>query len=476
MINTIISGGQVVTPWGVGDWDVAIEGEKIVAVAAPGTLSRDVARIIDATGKIVVPGGIEPHAHVASPVPGRPGAETSPPEPVSRAALFGGTTTLTDFAIQQAGIDLFQAIEERTSRWRGNSYCDYSHHLMLLGEIPFHVIDQVPEAIQGGFPTFKIFTTNIRPTEVMSGDQRRLVGMGHLSGLMDQTAAHGGLMFVHAEDDDIVQYMYRKLTEEERTEWFNIHEVHNNQSEDLAFRRVLRVAELTGSALYFVHVSAKEGLNAIREARGRGLPVYGETLHNYVSFTAEDYKKPDGPKYHTYPSLKSEEDRVALWDGLLNGGINSMATDGSCTDYAMKLAGRTIHDVSGGHHGIETRMGITYGEAVVKRGMSLEQFVEVTSTNAARIMGYYPRKGAIAPGSDADIVLIDPSIKKTLSLDDLHLGDYSIWEGWDVSGWPVTTILRGKVMVENGRFFGDPNDGQFIPRRIAPDILNKPAC
>ena len=134
MINTIISGGQAVTPWGVGDWDVAIEGEKIEAVAEPGTLSRDVARIIDATGKIVVPGGIEPHAHVASPVPGRTGAETSPPEPVSRAALFGGTTTLTDFAIQQGGIDIFQAIKERTSRWRGNSYCDYSHHCMLLGE------------------------------------------------------------------------------------------------------------------------------------------------------------------------------------------------------------------------------------------------------------------------------------------------------------------------------------------------------
>jgi len=476
MIDLVIRGGQVVTPWGVGAWDVAIEGEKIVAVAEPDTLPREVGRVIDATGKVVVPGGIEPHAHVASPVPGRPGAETSPPEPVSRAALFGGTTTLTDFAIQQGNIDIFQAIQERTSRWRGNSYCDYSHHCMLLGEIPSNVIAQVPEAIESGYPTFKIFTTNIRPTELVSPDQRRLVGMGHLSGLMEQTAAHGGLVFVHAEDDDIVQYMYKKLTDEERTEWYHIHEVHNNQSEDMAFRRVVRVAELSGAALYFVHVSAKEGLNAIREARSRGLPVYGETLHNYVSFNAEDYKKPDGPKYHTYPSLKSEADRVALWDGVLNGGISSMATDGSCTDFAMKLAGRTILDVSGGHHGIETRMGITYGEAVVKRGMSLEQYVDVTSANAARIMGYYPRKGAIAPGSDADISLIDPSIRKTLSLSDLHLGDYSIWEGWEVNGWPVTTLLRGKVMVDNGQFYGDVNDGRFIPRRIDSEILSKPAC
>jgi dihydropyrimidinase len=475
MLDLVIRGGRVVTPWGVGQWDVAVAGEKIVAVAEPCTLQGEVGRILDASGKIVVPGGIEPHAHVASPVPGNPGARTQPPEPVSRAALFGGTTTLTDFAIQHPGLDIPQAIDERTATWRGQSYCDYAHHCMLVGDIPFHVIAQVREAIADGHATFKIFTTNIRPTERLpTVEQRRLVGMGHLSGVMEQAAKHGGMMFVHAEDDDIVQYMYKKLTVEARTEWYNIHEVHNNLSEDMAFRRVLRLAEWTGAAVYFVHVSAQEGLNAMREARGRGLPVYGETLHNYVSFNAEDYQR--GPQYHTYPSLKSEADRLALWDGLLNGGISSMATDGSCTDFAMKVAGRTIHDVSGGHHGIETRMGITYTEGVVKRGMPLPQFVEITSTNAARIMGYYPRKGAIAPGSDADIVLIDPSIKKILSLHDLHLGDYSIWEGWEIEGWPVTTILRGKVMVENGQFYGSPTDGRFIPRKIDPLILRRPVC
>ena len=270
--------------------------------------------------------------------------------------------------------------------------------------------------------------------------------------------------------------MYQKLTEEERTEWYNIHEVHNNMSEDLSFRRVIRAAQWTGASVYFVHISAKEGVNAVREARGRGLPVYGETLHNYVSLTAEYYKRPDGMKYHTSPSLKFEEDRQALWDGLLRGGINSMATDEYCTDYAMKVSGRTIHDIKGGHSGAETRMGITYSEGVVKRGMPLPRFADVTSTNAARVMGYYPRKGAIAPGSDANIVLIDPSLHKTLSLEDLHSGDYSVWEGWEVTGWPVTTILRGKVVVEDGQFFGTLGDGQFIPRKIDPSILSRPAC
>ncbi len=475
MIDLLIRGGQVVTPWGTGGWDVAVAGERIVAVAEQGTLPGDVGRVLDATGKIVVPGGIEPHAHIAAPVAGK-GMETAPPEQVSRAALFGGTTTLTDFAIQQPGIDIFQAIEERTSRWRGSSYCDYSHHCMLLGEIPSRVVAQVPEAIQAGYPTFKIFTTNIRPVGGIPLDERRMVGMGTLSALMERTAANGGLMLIHSEDDDIVQYMYRKLTEEERTEWSNIREVHDNMSEDVSFRRALRVAEWTGAAAYFVHVSAKEGVTAIREARGRDLPIYGETLHNYVSFTAEDYKAPDGMKYHTYPSLKSEEDRLALWDGLIKGGISSMATDEYCTDFATKVSGRSILDIVGGHNGAETRVGITYSEGVGKRGMSLERFVDVTSANAARIMGYYPRKGAIAPGSDADIVLIDPGIRKTLSMNDLHVGDYSIWEGWEISGWPVTTILRGKVVVDDGRFVGSLGDGQFIPRKIGSDVLNRPAC
>lgn len=475
MIDLIIRGGRVVTPWGVGGWDVAVEGDKIVAVAEQGALPGEVGRVIDATGKIVVPGGIEPHAHIAAPIAFL-GKETAPPEQVSRAALFGGTTTLTDFAIQYPGIDIFQAIEERTSRWRGNSYCDYSHHCMLLREIPSNIIAQMKEAIEAGFPTFKIFTTNIRPIDRLPDNERRLVGMGHLSGLMEQATANGGLLFVHSEDDDIVQYMYRKLTQEERIEWYNMHEVHNNMSEDVSFRRVLRVAEWTGAAVYFVHVSAKEGVNAIREARGRGLPVYGETLHNYASFTSEDYKQTDGMKYHTYPSLKSEEDRLTLWDGLIKGGLNCMATDEYCTDFATKRVGRTIYDVTGGHNGAETRVGITYSEGVAKRGMSLQRFVDVTSANAARIMGYFPRKGAIVPGSDADIVLIDPDIRKTLSMDDLHIGDYSIWEGWEIQGWPVTTILRGKVVVENGQFFGTLGGGQFIPRKIDPAILNGPAC
>jgi dihydropyrimidinase len=490
MIDLVVRGGQVVTPWGVGDWDVAVQGEKIVAVAAPGTLPANVGRVLDATGRIVVPGGIEPHSHVAMPIwtsvtghphvaparPMPPPAETAPPAEASRSALFGGTTTITDFAHVTPSTDIFAAIEERNSHWRGNSYCDYSYHLMMLGDLPHNIIGQVPETIQQGFPTFKIFTTDILPASRIPPGVGWQIGMGHLTAMMEQVAANGGLMTVHSEDDDMVQYNYRKLEREERTEWFNIHEVHTNVVEDVSFRRVLRVAEWTGAAVYFVHVSAKEGVDAIREARGRGLPIYGETLHNYACFNADDYKKPDGMKYHTYPSLKSEEDRKALWDGLIKGGLNSMGTDEFCSSYAVKTQGKSINDITGGHNGTEARMGITYSVGVGDLGMSLQRFVDVTSANAARIMGYYPRKGAIAPGSDADIVLINPSMRRKLTLKDLHISDYSIWEGWPIKGWPVTTILRGKVVVENGRFSGTPGAGQLIPRKIDADILKRPAC
>ena len=474
MLDLIIRGGEVVTPWGVGDWDVAVQGEKIVAVTSPGTLTDDVGRVIDATGKVVVPGGIEPHAHIAAPIMGPGNLKTAPPEQVSRAALFGGTTTLMDFAIQYPGIDIGQAIQERTSVWQGNSYADYAHHLMLLGELPTPLLESLHEYIEEGFASVKIFTTNIRPPEMTGAP--RMVGMGHLHDLMEQIQRHNAMLLVHSEDDDMVQHMYQKLAVEERNEWWNMHLVHSNESEDVSFRRVLRVSEWTGSPVYFVHVSAKEGIQAIGESRAKGMPIYGETLHNYCCFNAENYKEENGMKYHTYPSLKSEEDRQSLWNGIVNGALNTMATDEYCTSWELKIQGKTVRDVTGGHNGAETRVGITYSEGVSKRGMSLQRFVDVTSTNAAKIMGLYPRKGVIAPGSDADLVLIDPNFKRALRMDDFHITDYSIWEGFPVEGWPVMTILRGTVAVENGHLNTSLGSGQFLPRKLNPEVTNRPAC
>ena len=227
--------------------------------------------------------------------------------------------------------------------------------------------------------------------------------------------------------------------------------------------------------MYIVHTSAREGVNAIAESRSRGFPVYGETILLYCSFNSENYKEPDGMKYHTYPSTKSEADRLRLWDGLLRGDLSILATDAIATDYAGKTAGRTVVDVQGGNIGIEIRMGVAYTEGVVKQGMSLERYAAITSTNPAKLLGFYPRKGAIAAGSDADITVIDPSIKKRLSMDDLHLRDYNPWEGWQIEGWPTVVTLRGKVIVEDGEFLGSATDGKLIPRRIDPSVLTRPA-
>jgi dihydropyrimidinase len=293
---------------------------------------------------------------------------------------------------------------------------------------------------------------------------------------METAAKHGGVLAIHAEDDDLVMYMYERLEREGRTDIQHMPLVHSIMSEDISFRRVLRLARyVEGAAVYLVHVSSKAGTDAIAEARADGLPVYAETLHHYASFTAEAYLRPDGVIFHTYPSLKHEEDRQRLWAGLRDGSLATVATDELCTPRAIKVRSRHVADATGGHVGVETRVPIIYTDRVSKRGLSLERFVAVTSTNAAKVLGLYPHKGAIAPGSDADIVVFDPSVRKTLGAADLHGSDYSAWEGWEVHGWPEVVLLRGKVVVDRGKLLGQSGDGRSVARKLAAVMQNRPA-
>jgi dihydropyrimidinase len=475
MLDLLIRNGQVVTPQGAGAWEIAVQDGKIVAVAAPGTF-REATRVIDAAGKVVVPGGVEPHTHLAHRIQMHPDDDlhTLGPEEDSRGMAFGGTTTHVDFAFVRPDDDLPSAVERRAARWKGNSYTDYTFHITLAGPLPLKTFDAIPEAIQQGFPSFKVFTTDVLPPHPKRPSNR--LDFGRLQYAMEKVAPRGGIMVVHAEDHDVVQFMYERFREEGRMDGANLPLVHNKVSEMLSFRRAINLASVMDAAIYFVHTSAREGVEAVAEARGHGRPIYAETLHHYTCFTADDYRSPRGFCYHTYPSLKYPEDQAALWDGLLNDAVSTTATDEYPTTLALKLRGKTIEDVTGGNLGAEARMGIVYTEGVVKRKMSLERFVQVTSSNAAKILGLYPRKGALAPGSDADVVLIDPSINRKLVKDDFHVSDYSPWEGWDVRGWPVTTVLRGKVIVENGRLCGDTRDGQLIPRKIDGAVLRRPAC
>jgi dihydropyrimidinase len=476
MFDLIIRGDQVVTPEGSGAWDICVRGETIAAVAAPGIFDNSQAgRVIDATGKIVIPGGIDPHIHSLWHIPaseeGGEVAMTDGPDVVSRAAIHGGTTTLLDFATWQHGQTIEEAVNIRKQDWTGKCYTDYGYHIMLQGAITPGLLPQIGEAIQEGYPSIKIFTTDITPSR-----RGRKITHGHIWEIFKVLKKEGGIGAIHAEDDEIVMHMYDVLTRQGRTGFENMAEVHNSMSEDLSFRRIIRLAEhVDGTPLYMMHVSAATGVAAVAAARAKGFPIYGETLHQYLMFTHEHYKRPNGQIYHTYPSLKESSDQDALWAGQLDGSISTIATDEICCTLSTKTQGHRIDDTTGGNAGCEPRVAVMYTEMVSKRGYSLRKFTDLISTNSAKIMGMYPKKGALAAGSDADIVVLDPAEKRTITAARLHETDYSPWEGYQADVWPSLTVLRGKVMMEAGEFLGDVTDGKLLMRKLAEDIKNRPA-
>jgi dihydropyrimidinase len=472
MLDTVISGGLAVLPSGPEPADIGVAGDKIAAIGAPGTLQGG--RNVDASGQIVIPGGIDPHVHCRWPivVPGTSEhALTDPAARVGEAALWGGTTTILDFALVDPGEAVAAAIERRQAEWAGACPCDYGFHIMVQGRIAPELLPQLAEAVQQGHASIKIFTTDITPSR-----RGRMVDFGDIWEVLKVLAKAGGIAAIHAEDNDIVMHMYEKLIREDRTGFENMAEVHNTLSEDLSFNRVIRLARnIEGAALYMMHTSAATGVRAIAAARAEGAPIYGETLHQYLMYSAEDYRRPQGQIYHTYPSLKHKEDHAALWAATNHGAIQTVATDEICCPLRIKLQGRRIDDTTGGNAGVEPRVALIYTETVEKRGYGLGDFVGLVSTNAAKIMGLYPRKGALAVGSDADIVLLDPRRRRIVRAADMHEADYSPWEGRDLAAWPSLTMLRGRIVVDHGRYAGDLKTGQFLPRKIPDAIRSRPA-
>ena len=475
MLDIVVSGGLAVLPSGPEQADIGIAGDKIAAIGGPGSLAAlGAGRVVDAAGQIVIPGGIDPHVHCRWPMP-VPGvarhAMTDGPDRVSQAALFGGTTTIIDFALVDSGLSVQQAIERRQQEWAGDCHCDYAFHTMVQGKIAPEILGQLAEAVAAGHPSVKIFTTDITPSR-----KGRMVDFGGIWEVLKVLAKAGGIAAIHAEDNDIVMHMYEKLIREDRAGFENMAEVHNTLSEDLSFNRVIRLASnIEGAALYMMHTSAATGVRAIAAARANGVPIYGETLHQYLMYSAEDYKKPNGQIYHTYPSLKYAEDHAALWAATDHGAIQTVATDEICCPLRIKLQGRRIDDTTGGNAGVEPRLSLIYTETVEKRGYGLSDFVGLVSANAAKIMGLYPRKGALAVGSDADIVVLDARRRHIVRAAQMHEADYSPWEGRDLAAWPSLTMLRGKIVVEGGALKGDLKDGQFLPRKVPEEIRSRPA-
>ena len=479
MIDLLIRGGHVVTPTDEGVLDVGVEGERIAFVAASGAVEVEAGRTIDATGLLVLPGGVEPHAHIHEPMHRgwTHGEEVwlQSPEGATRAALHGGTTTVVSFAfmdvhVEQREFDANLAVQHRTAIFAERSHADFAFHPVFTGTPSDATLASIEDAVADGTATFKFFTTDLTTTQ--SGIR---LDHGSARELLAECARLGAMAMVHAEDDDLIKHMEAKLRREGRTELRNAHLVHTNVGEEIAVRTVARLADEVGAALYVAHVCGEPALHAIAELRAAGQPVYGEVLHNCLCFSLDDYAKPDGAKYHIGMGLRPREDCEALWGGLADGRLSTLATDEYTTSYAVKMAGTDIESTPGGHVGIETRGLIAFSEGVGKRGFSLRRFVEVYATNPARVTGLYPRKGVIAPGSDADLVIWDPDVERTITIDELHHdGDYSPWEAWHVIGWPLMTILRGRVVVEDGKLHAEPGDGQFVPRKVDREVLERP--
>jgi dihydropyrimidinase len=474
-LDLVVSGGTAVLPDGTRAADIGVKDGLIAAIGQ----GLEGGQTVDATGKLVLPGGVEPHAHIHEPMyrGWSQGKDVwlQSPEGATRAALFGGTTTVVSFAfmavhVTEQEFDAAAAVDHRREIFAGRSYTDFAFHPVLTGEVSDATVATVGDAIDDGTATMKLFATDLT-----TGQSGIRIDNGSAVAVMRECAEHGAMVMVHAEDDDLIKHMEAKLTREGRNDLFHAHVVHTPLGEELAVRTMARLAREAAAPLYIAHVGAREPMDAIAELRTAGQAVYGEALHNLLCFSTDDYARADGAKYHIGMGLKPPEHPPALWEGLADGRLSTIATDEYTTSYAVKMAGTDLQSTPGGHVGIETRGVIAFSEGVGKGRLTLERFVEVWATNPSRILGMYPQKGVLAEGSDADICVWDPEATWTITIEDLHHdGDYSPWEGWHVRGWPETTILRGRIVVDRGKLRAERGDGIFVARRIQPDVLARP--
>lgn len=468
MYDLIITNGNVADDRTVQQLDIAVKDEKIVAMGLPGQFDTTGAgTVVDAAGKYVLPGGIDTHVHYDLVISEAMQAQTA--EAGSRAGLWGGTTTYIDFSMAAGKEDLVESVQSKIEKTNAQDlYSDYALHAIMTGDFPQDNADRIREVISGGVTSFKFFTT-FSGGEAIGG---MMTDDGRIYSAMLETERHGGIVMVHCEDDCIIDYNVRRLYREGRQHFSNIGEARPPLAEEAAVRRMLLLSRRTGSPVYVVHVSAKESVEAISEARGIGVQAFGEVLHPNLVFDPELYKRDHGQRYMNYPPNKPIEHRDALWAACESGQLHTLASDDFTIPWKNKMMGDTVDNVTGGTNSVETRMSVAWSEGVRKRNLSVPRFVELTSANPARLFGIYGTKGVLRPGADADVVVMDDGMTHTYQQgENLHSDcDYSNWDGWEVTGMPVTTILRGHVMIDKGEFVGPRNIGRFVPSS-APELV-----
>ena len=453
-MSLLIKNGTIVTATDRYAGDVFVEGERITTIGTALGMAAD--RVIDATGKFVRPGAIEVHTHLHMPCGGTPAPEYF--ESGTIAAACGGTTTIVDFAIQYKG----QALQEARDAWmrkaEGKAAIDYGFH-MIITDLSDQVEAEMDTMVREGVTSFKLFMAY--PGVFMLDD-------ASIFRALLRTGQNGGTICMHAENGGVIDVLVKKALAEGKTGPKYHALTRPTRAEGEATHRAIALAEIADVPIYIVHLSAAEALEMVTEARDRGLPAYAETCPQYLFLSEDNYDEPgfEGSKYVMSPPLRPRATQDRLWRGLAFNDLQAIATD-HCP-FCMKekhLGDGDFSKIPNGAPGIETRMSLVYDGGVRTGRISMNRFVELTSTSPAKIFGMFPKKGTIAPGSDADIVIFDPDRTMTLSAKTHHMKvDYNPYEGRQVTGVTETVVSRGRVIVEEGRFVGRAGAGSFLKR------------
>ena len=454
-MTLLIKNGTIVTATDQYKGDVFVDGEKISVIGTSLAMPAD--RTIDATGKYLFPGGIDVHTHLDMPFGGSMSSDDF--ETGTIAAAYGGTTTVVDFAIQYHGQTLHHAWETWMKKAEGKAAIDYGFH-MIITELNDQVELEMDELVSQGVTSFKLFMAY--PGVFMLDD-------ASIFKALLRTGNNGGTICMHAENGGVIDVLVKKALAEGKTAPKYHALTRPARAEAEATHRAIALAEIAGVPIYIVHLSAPEALEMVTEARDRGLPAYAETCPQYLFLSYDNYEEPGfaGAKYVMSPPLRPKDAQDRLWRGLAGNDLQAISTDHCpfCMKEQKVLGEHDFSKIPNGAPGVETRMSLVYDGGVRTGKISLNRFVELTSTSPAKIFGLFPRKGTIAPGSDADIVVFDPEKKLTLGAKTLHMRcDYNPYEGREVTGATDTVISRGKVVIDAGKFTGKAGAGSFLKR------------
>lgn len=453
-MKTLLKNGLIVLEHEQILGDIFIENEKITEIGPK--IEAEADEIIDASGKVIIPGGIDVHTHFNIDV-GVVAVDDF--KSGTTAAAFGGTTTIIDhMGFGPAGCDLHHQLGVYKGYTDGQCVIDYGLH-GVIQHVDDQILDEMASMVEEGFSSFKIYMTY----DYKVDDYNAIRVLKRLNDL-------GAITTVHCENDAMIRYMKEKFAAEGKLSENYHPKVRPNYCESEAVTRMIALAQIAGNApLYIVHVSAKESVDEIRRAKALGYQVYGETCPQYLFLDESLYDLPDheGLKYIMSPPLRAKENQDMIWQGIIDGTIQTVATDHCSFDFnGDKQRGRNdFMQCPNGGPGVETRVPLLYSEGVAKGRISLNKFVDIVSTNPAKIFGLYPKKGVIAVGSDADIVMIDPDKEVTITKQMLHEKvDYTPFEGFKLTGYPVMSMVRGHVVTQADKLFVEPGFGQLIQR------------